>query len=866
MKIDLGKTILEGIRRFYSLQALEEEFLGLGDRYVHSVKGGPFQVSNLTLNHAERRFCQELVGTKTVNEVLQSEYLTDHDTRCILLGLIFMGTVKLEMLPKWEHPYPDGIPYSPPYRAIDPKVNEYVDQVDMLAEQAGQSSAPKILGFSEGAPTESIMENMNKLVTSLHERGLYSETPDFTRLKADYALVKFFDAFNRLTGADASFSDEKPIPDGPSLSDLLEAELKFEEGRSLFNNEQYNDAFDAFIQAAGKDPRRGGYLAWAGWSLFQESLKVQTDIDSDRAKSFVEEALQLDPNLALGHMLLGRIAKEAGDLDQAEIALERAADLFPDDLDTLLELHSVHQLNKKQEDVQKPDIPDSGPVSDYVSHIESWYRVQSEKNLFELLGVSPDDPVDEARKIYFDLSSSLRPPKIYTNSPVIVQEMADEIFHRLTEAYETFSDETRRKKFLKELESSNEELDNETLNQQREEAERLHKRAIDFYENREYKAAGSLFKRAYEKNPDYSMDQAYYADCMYRDFSSYNMSRTEAVQKAKKMLNQVLQKHPDSAQANAFLGRIYLDENKIELAEECLDKALSMDPKNMDALRSFHLLHSGKWHQKRSEMAKAQTESLQELRQNLSKAYDEAFRSDFLQLLEIQADAGKHDIESAHKKKVNEMKNLGANADDLQDPVVQILTEEIIQRLDNASRMLTAPYGMEVYKQALLSPDEIEELIRVCDLSTARECMQYGWKMLDDSDLEKAKEAFEKATELARGSAAAHAMLGWVSWQSAPEGPDGKQARDQALELANSAMNMDAEAWEAWYSLGMIQKSRGSTKEATRYLKKASELNPKKADLHRDVVMMESRSSDDKVILSEVILNRFKGLFKKNKK
>ncbi len=78
-------------------------------------------------------------------------------------------------------------------------------------------------------------------------------------------------------------------------------------------------------------------------------------------------------------------------------------------------------------------------------------EIQS-KNFFEILGIPTTANPSDIKKGYFELAKTFHPDKLAANSAPELVDLANQIFQRITTAYNTLRDDERRQDYLRELE------------------------------------------------------------------------------------------------------------------------------------------------------------------------------------------------------------------------------------------------------------------------------------------------------------------------------------------------------------------------------------------------------------------------------
>ncbi len=73
------------------------------------------------------------------------------------------------------------------------------------------------------------------------------------------------------------------------------------------------------------------------------------------------------------------------------------------------------------------------------------------QNHFEVLGVKKDTPLHELRRAYLDLAREYHPDKHYSSASAEVRELAAQIYHLVSNAYEVLSDPAERRRYEEDL-------------------------------------------------------------------------------------------------------------------------------------------------------------------------------------------------------------------------------------------------------------------------------------------------------------------------------------------------------------------------------------------------------------------------------
>jgi CheY-like chemotaxis protein len=125
--------------------------------------------------------------------------------------------------------------------------------------------------------------------------------------------------------------DQTLVATRDATGDPLGAELAFGEALQLFQSDRYDEALAKFESAVNARPDQALYHAYLGWVDF---VAHGPDKAGD-ARERLQHALALDPDLALAHTMLGRLAATEDDAQTARHHLEKSLAIEPEQPDTV---------------------------------------------------------------------------------------------------------------------------------------------------------------------------------------------------------------------------------------------------------------------------------------------------------------------------------------------------------------------------------------------------------------------------------------------------------------------------------------------------------------------------------------------------
>jgi serine/threonine-protein kinase len=126
-------------------------------------------------------------------------------------------------------------------------------------------------------------------------------------------------------------------------------------------------AIASFETATRQDPKFALAYAGLGEAYWRKAFSTNDQKWAVLANTNAERAVQLDPNLAVAHRVLGTVYLDAGRRDDAVRELHRAVELAPDNAEALQKLAEVYKTLGRFDDAEKLY------VSSTKSHPTDWY-------------------------------------------------------------------------------------------------------------------------------------------------------------------------------------------------------------------------------------------------------------------------------------------------------------------------------------------------------------------------------------------------------------------------------------------------------------------------------------------------------------
>ncbi len=214
---------------------------------------------------------------------------------------------------------------------------------------------------------------------------------------------------------------------------------------------------------------------------------------------------------------------------------------------------------------------------------------------FEVLGVSKNASQAEIKKAYFALAKQYHPDRMSGTASAEIRNLADEIFHIISNAHDVLADDARRDGYLEEL-SSGTKRDVSSEVSKILSAEGLFQKGEIALRKREYEKARDMFEEAVKLCPDEGEFHAYLGWAMFQS----DPKNEDAVRTARDQLNQAISLNSKVDKAYLFLGYIYKAMNYREMAEHEFEKAIQCNPDCTEALRELRLINMRRKSKKKS--------------------------------------------------------------------------------------------------------------------------------------------------------------------------------------------------------------------------------------------------------------------------
>lgn len=569
-QVDLPKVIYEGVKRYIDVESLEESNPAiLVDPRLKS------EINSLGLKPKELRFVQLLKDRATVREVLEVSKLEKHDTLKLLYFLMLFKLVGITGVSADE------------IGRVSIKNLIRNNEKSARADAAGENPADTGGIFSEPDETASGIATAN---------GIDGGEEDF--INQTYTAANGPAGVPESTNADAG---EKvglfKAPPGTNGEEAEPGQPRDASGSS--DSEESGN--ETVLHVYNREDATGAEEPQWGSSVFE------LELDLDRETGEHETAKPDDP--FPGEQFQSGVHQETGPEPNPLTSVDPPRENTGiDDMGGLFQPYQEIIGGRDGDDDIEPAGKEAGftfagrsdasPAGDAGSE-PAWKQSQSEfrdrvsefhmtiqeQDYYEILGISHNASNEEIRDAYYKLVKCYH-PDVNPNADPETRAKAEEIFTRITTAYETLSESDKREQY-----NSHEELT--VLKSQAKyiyEAEMTFKKGITLLIQRDYAEAEKKIREAVNMNPD---EAAYLGALAWARFLAAE-NKSPVLEEVKNSLDTALRMNDKIPENYYYLGSVYKYTNDLRKAEKYFEKAIELDPDYIEAKREVRLINTRK--------------------------------------------------------------------------------------------------------------------------------------------------------------------------------------------------------------------------------------------------------------------------------
>lgn len=230
--------------------------------------------------------------------------------------------------------------------------------------------------------------------------------------------------------------------------------------------------------------------------------------------------------------------------------------------------------------------PETRADPEVEAKINAALKRMRDQNYYDRLGTPTDALASTHKAAYLRLAKEYHPDRLVQDGGAGIKSKADELFAMISEAYHTLTDETKRKKYddevLRGIKDDASDEANAILNAEHQflKGERLLKAG-------NVTKAFEAFAAAVELYPKESEYQACYGWTMFKMSHPSDMPKAN---EGEKIIRSALTMNARNDKAHLFLGQIARIKGNVDEAKKHFDKALEIQPDNVEAQRELRVL------------------------------------------------------------------------------------------------------------------------------------------------------------------------------------------------------------------------------------------------------------------------------------
>lgn len=226
-----------------------------------------------------------------------------------------------------------------------------------------------------------------------------------------------------------------------------------------------------------------------------------------------------------------------------------------------------------------------GSATDLLRHrVREKAKVVEKEDLFQVLGLADNAPIDQVKNAYFELAKMYHPDRVSTQGLDSQRAEIELIFRRINEAYSTLSDETKRAQFLQQRKDGVFNVEDQAKALRMLEADNAFRRGEVFLRKNDLNSALREFTEATSKNPQEGEYLAYHT---WTKLCLNQLKHAEA----KPLFTQSIKLAPKCGRAQYYLGICLKEEGDLDRALSAFQKAVQLDSRLIEAEREARLIN-----------------------------------------------------------------------------------------------------------------------------------------------------------------------------------------------------------------------------------------------------------------------------------
>lgn len=603
------------------------------------------------LGSVERRLLNAVDGVKSIGELAEGVDLEPAQVRLLILILLATGNL-VTMAQELEES--GAVERARIREALGDREPIKSEQIKNRFTTFSSPNLKMELGLAGLTDKTAIKEKIDQAAGPIMALDLAALDP-LDRIRAQYVLRRAEQAFEQLTGspADQSLTLQTSIGDR-SRREQLKSELAFQKGLDLLSDDEFDEAINSIKSAHRLSPDVAEYAAYLGWAIYNSSAAAP-EIRLDQANALLEEAQAANYNQPDSFLVRGRIALDQGQTQSAAASFEEVLVRDPENIEALSRLREI-DLSQDDRLDRKDETSYSSEVEIYKSSLDKLQKNLFTQTHYQILDIDPEAAYDDIKRSFFHWTGKIQDMEVLRRVSPAVHEQADLILLRIEGAYQALTDQDRHRHYDEFLQLLKGRVRN-LKNGQGTQAEKEFQGGLDAMAKGDLRLARSFFKRA---AATYPLDPRYHA---FTGIVNYQLGKAGAESGVSAAIGiaddigRALMLDADCEEANLFVAEILTAKGLKRAAVQYLEKALVVNPANLEALKLRYRCVSS-YRPRITAVAKEDLldqgssldEALMSFVYKIEVLHDKIQHMNYFEILEIGLYASEEDIEYAFEQ------------------------------------------------------------------------------------------------------------------------------------------------------------------------------------------------------------------------
>ncbi|HLG20171.1 MAG TPA: DUF4388 domain-containing protein [Bdellovibrionota bacterium] len=370
LKTATVRLILRGIESSFPLSRLEAEGFGKPGRTYRLVSKAPRDAEILQLTTEEVKALKTLKEGQTVESFATSQNVSEETARrrmyaFHLFGLLeeaSAGTRELSLDELVGATLLQALKPVEPAKSVektDPETLALANEIASDHMKLMSLNYFELLGAEETATAVAIRDKFMEFAVRYSPSKFRAPALGEFRDRADEILLRGVKAFGTLSEFESKTkyidklkAERRKVEEGGKKktaggafriqTTLLDADSQFQKGMKFLKDKKYEKAVEFFQYAADIDARQAQYVAYLGWTTFQQSPERNVKA----ADELLRRARDIKPESDAAAYLLGKFLLAQNRQDEAMPHLKKAVELNPKDIDMVRELRNAERVKK----------------------------------------------------------------------------------------------------------------------------------------------------------------------------------------------------------------------------------------------------------------------------------------------------------------------------------------------------------------------------------------------------------------------------------------------------------------------------------------------------------------------------------------